>query len=160
MTREKVGKVAYDLMLKNPESYSAVELQEAMQEDYLKNLVEAVETGKKQHAGSFYAIVITKNERLMPNVFRNYFTTRISCPTPEYDQSVYYYSRAEEQIRYVWTIPSKDACIHLKENALYVHPEEKQLLEFVLMFEDGSLLALSKQLNNERADSPLLQEKQ
>jgi hypothetical protein len=147
--RETVGKVSSDLLQKEQTSQSPIELQRAMQEEYVDYLINCVQDHRKIFEGDFFVIVITKNEKLMPNVFRNYFFARTSCPTPEYDQTVFKYASAEEQIQYLWTIPSKDACIHLRDNALQVVPEERELLKFVLQFGDGTLYKLSKQLNGE-----------
>ena len=41
---------------------------------------------------------------------------------------------------------------------MLVMPEERQLLQFVLDFADGSLFQLAKKLNGETIDSILLQE--
>jgi hypothetical protein len=85
----------------------------------------------------------------MQNVLRNYFFPRNSCPTPEWDQAVYFYSRKDEKIDFMWVIPSKDTCKLFKENALLIAPEEKELLQFILEFEDGTLLEKSRLLNGE-----------
>ncbi len=155
-TSPTVGSQAYDLMQKEPESRDPIEIEQAMQEDYVDELITCALTFAKKYIGDFYVVVITKNEKLLPNVFRNYFAARVSCPTPDYDQSVFKYHYHSETIEYIWTIPSKDACIYLKENALQVHPTEEQLLRFVLEFADGTLYKLAKQLNKEAMDSPLL----
>ena len=154
--KETVGKVAYDLLQKTPESRDPIEIQKAMQEDYINELIKCMDIHKPFLKDNFFIVVITKNEKLMPNVFRNYFSARQSCPTPDYDQSVFMYNRADDCIEYIWTIPSKDACHHLKENALLVAPEERQLLKFILEFADGTLWKLCKKLNNEEEKSPLI----
>jgi len=89
----------------------------------------------------------------MPNVFRNYFAGRRSCPTPNYDQSVYRYDRKNSQIQYLWTVPSRDACHYLKDNALEVVPAEHELLNYVLKFDAGILLRLCKKFNKEEENS-------
>lgn len=149
MIKETVGKVATDLMQKTPDSRDPIELAREMQKEYMKNLMETVNTGKGKWDTDFFVIVITKNEKLLHNVFRNYFFPRLTCPTPDYDQSVFWYKKADEELHYVWTIPSRDASFHLKDNALVVDPSEKLLLNFVLQFEDGTLYKLSKKLNKE-----------
>jgi len=55
----------------------------------------------------FYVCVITKKERLMDNVLRNYFLARSTCPTPQYDQTVYKYHRDSGAIQFLWVLPSK-----------------------------------------------------
>ena len=86
----------------------------------------------------------------MNNVIRNYFLTRFSCPTPEWDQAVYKYDTKSDSLDFLWVVPAKDICKNLKDNALNIDPSEKELLNFVLSFEDGTLLQLSKKLNNEQ----------
>ena len=147
--RETVGKIASDLLLKTPETSDVIELERSMQEDYIKNLIDTCNNGIKKYSKDFFVVVITKNEKLMPNVFRNYYFDRSTCPTPDYDQSVYKYDYSRQELEYIWTIPSKDACHHLKDNALQV--QEKRLLDFVLAFADGSLYKLAKKFNGEIA---------
>lgn len=159
MKRETVGKISSDLIVKPPDTRSPVELEREMQKEYMKHLLECIDMHKKIFDKDFYIVVITKKERLMQNVLRNYFTARHSCPTPDYDQSVYRYDHLDQRIDYIWTIPSQDASHHLKNNALHVVPEERGLLKFVLEFSDGTLYTLAKKLNGEAIDSPLLEEK-
>ena len=85
----------------------------------------------------------------MHNVIRNYFFHRSTCPTPEWDQVVYYYKRADDALNFLWVIPSKDTCELLRENALMVAPDERDLLNFVLNFYDGTLERIAQKLNGE-----------
>ena len=120
-----------------------------MHKDYEKNIFECVTTHKKVFFTDFYIVVLTKKERLMKNVIRNYFLARHSCPTPDYGQTVYRYNRKKDIINFMWVIPSKDSCYLLKDNALEVVPEERELLKYVLDFADGTLMKWAKKLNNE-----------
>lgn len=157
MKRETVGKISSDLLQKAPESRDPIEIQREMQEDYLDNLIQCVNAHKKELQSDFYVVVLTKKERLMPNVYRNYFFARLSCPTPDYDQAVYRYDYKKEELEYLWCIPSRDTSILLRDNALQVAPEEQGLLKHVLDFADGTLFKLAKKLNKECADSPLIE---
>lgn len=154
--RETVGKVSSDLLQKDMGPQTVVDMQREMQKDYLKNLVDCINNHKNVFPSDFFIVVISKNERLMPNVFRGYFLARLSCPTPEYDQTVFKYNKDAEYVEHIWTIPSQDACNYLHENAKYVVTEEQELLQYVLRFLDGSLLKLSKQLNGEEPDTPFI----
>ncbi len=114
------------------------------------NIELAVEQGLKDYmVGDFYVVVSTKKERLLPNVLRNYFFTRFSCPSPEYDQTVYRYHRADDALEFLWVVPSKDACQHFYNNPLQTSEDERELLEYVLSFLDGTLLNRAKKLNGE-----------
>lgn len=156
MKRPTVGKISGDLAKKSPDSRDPIELEREMQKEYLIQLYEAIDAHKKISKNDCFVVVLTKRERLMDNVFRNYFFSRKTCPTPDYDQTVFKYHAHEDGIEYLWTIPSKDTCIHLKNNALLVAPQERHLLDFILKFADGTLYRMCKRLNGEAADSNLI----
>lgn len=157
MMRDTVGKASYDLLQKSPDSRDPIELEREMHKEYEDHVFQAVSRGKQDFIGDFYIVVITKKERLMQNVLRNLFTARQSCPTPDYDQAVYKFHRTDEMIEFLWVIPSKDTCEHLRDHALEVVPSEHALRDFVLSFYDGSLLTKAKQLNGECAAGILLE---
>lgn len=149
MSKKKtVGQAAVELQEKKPDTRDPIELQREMQKDWEENLIEALNRGKKLFHDNFYVVIETKKERLLQNVIRNYFFARKSCPTPAYDQTVYRYLN-NDIVEFLWVIPSKDTCQLFKENALLIAPEEQELLQYVLLFEDGTLLQHAKKLNNE-----------
>lgn len=147
--KDTVGKISLELMQKEPDTRNAIELEREMHTEYEKNIYDCIENNKNKFHGNFFIVVITKMEPLMKNVLRNYFFARHSCPTPDYDQTLYYYNKDQESIEFLWVIPSRDACKLLKEYALEVVPEEKGLLKFVLDFADGTLMNITKKLNKE-----------
>lgn len=151
--RRTVGQEALDLFQNGAQELSAVALQQEMTREYYQNLIDCALKDRKLYSGKFFIVVITKNERLLPNVFRNYFYSRHTCPTPDYDQSVFRYNNLTEEIEYLWTIPSQDACFHLIANMNEVHVDEHELLSYVLSFKKGKLFTLAKKLNGER-DTP------
>lgn len=157
MTRETVGKISSDLIINTVDNTHSAHDQALEQlADYEDNIQKAIQSGKQQYGSSFYVVVLTKKERLMQNVIRNYFLTRKTCPTPEWDQTVYFYNNDSGTIEFLWVIPAKDTCEYIKENALTIEKEEHALRDFVLAYYDGSLLRLSKSRNKEAVDSPLL----
>lgn len=142
-----VGKAAIETaatgeFTKNPE-----DIRRDAQKDYLDNLYACVEEFKKTHTGDFFVVVLTKREKLLPNVIRNMFVARISCPTPNYEQSVWKYSHADDDVEYIWTIPDRDTSFHLLDSA--VTTPAKALLQMVLDFQDGTLFMKCKKLNKE-----------
>lgn len=158
MTKPTVGKVATDLQQKqNENTHSAAEQMAEQLSDYDKNIFECVETAKKHYPTDFFVVVLTKKEKLLSNVIRNYFYARLTCPTPDYDQAVYFYNHTDDAIDFIWVIPSRETCHLLRDNALLVSPEERQLLTFVLEFADGTLYKLAKKLNGEQDDSITLE---
>lgn len=151
--RETVGKLATQLQQKQDIPISPIEIEREAHKEYGKNLLECFDAAKKIYFDDFYMIVITKKEPLLENVLRNYFFHRATCPTPDYDQAVYRYVKKDDAIEFLWVIPSKDACLYLKNNAALVVPDEHSLLNYVLRFADGTLYAWAKQLNGEKKNS-------
>ena len=147
--RKTVGSISNDLIVKAPDTRSPIEQMRESLTDYDKNIRECVDRGKKDIPGDFYIVVITKKEPLMPNVVRNYFGFRVSCPTPDYDQAVYHYTRQDDNIEFLWIVPTRTVCFDLIANKLLVPPEEWGLLDFVLKFESGELMTMAKKLNGE-----------
>ena len=160
MTKETIGKLSSDLIIKqSDDSHTAHDQMEEQLTDWDQNLWICVENCKKDYPiGDFYIVVVTKKERLMPNVLRNYFFGRYSCPTPEYDQTVYKFHRGSDSPEFMWVVPCKETCEVMKLDPLSVPKEEQELLKFVLDFEDGTLLKLSKQLNGEKLDGIIMLE--
>lgn len=145
-----VGQASVELKKKEPEKATAIDLQRSMQSEFIKNFEEAQNTGKKEFSPrDFYIVVLTQRERLMDNVFRNKFFTRLSCPTPEYDQVVYKYYAKDDKIEMLWVLPDRETYHMLIQNSLLVPPEQKELLKYVLEDSSGELLIKCKKLNGE-----------
>lgn len=159
--KKTVGEISSDLLKKSHESdHSANDQMKEQLEDYETNMNACIDRSIKTMDGDFYIVVLTKKERLMQNVLRNFFIGRQSCPTPEYDQAVYKYNKKTGSPEFLWVVPAKDICTYMLVNALKLPSEQRNLLEFVMDFMDGTLLKLSKKLNKEQDDSPLLDEKE
>ncbi len=157
MTKKKtVGAIALDLLSKPLETTNPIEQMSEQLSDYEKEFYICLEGGKKEFAGDFYVVVITKKERLMVNVLRNYFVRRASCPTPDYDQTLYKYIRHGDQVELLWCIPDRETCHIFRDNMLIIAPEEKKLLEYVLAFSSGELFKYAKIANGEEAHSNIL----
>ena len=161
MTRQTVGYQSRDLILRamtDPSSndHTPEEQMREQLKDYEENVEIALNAAKKKFDGDFYITVLTKKERLLTNVIRNYFLSRSTCPTPEWDQAVYRYTIQTGTLQFLWVVPAKDICKDLKSRALDIDLEERQLLNFVISFDDGSLFRMAKTLNGEKDDSPLL----
>jgi len=155
--KKTVGAHSYELQQKDAGTHSATDQMREQLTDYDENIHLCVNEQKKKLADDFYVVVITKKERLMQNVLRGYFFGRISCPSPDYDQTVYKYSKKDDNLSFLWTIPSYDAVNYMKNNTSHVSAEKYGLLKCVLEFVDGTLTRLAKKLNGEREDSIILQ---
>lgn len=157
MSKRTVGKEAYDLLLKNEKAdHTVVEQMKEQLSDYEKNFWECFDLGKKNYNAPFFIVVLTKKERLMENVLRNYFIHRGTCPTPDYDQSVYIVDPVSEMLELLWVLPAKDVCEFMRDNALKIDPSERQLLMYILGLYDDTLIKKAKQLNGELELSPFL----
>ena len=149
--RKTVGALSSELLQQDTvRDATAGERMQQQLHDYESHIAECINTGKNNFAGDFFVVVITKRERLMPNVIRNYFIPRESCPTPTYDQIVYRFYRKDDMLEFVWSIPSmvavKDIIRHQKE----IDPSFYSLLKMVMDFMDGSLEKKAKSLNKEK----------
>jgi hypothetical protein len=150
MERETVGKISWDLLANaSILDHSADEQMREQLDDYEINIHESINRGKKDFPGDFYIVVETKKEPKMKNVIRNYFIVRQSCPTPQFDNSVYRYHRESEQCEFLWVIPSRDTYNMIKNNVLDLPRDQRELVQFVLEDADGTLLKKCKTLNGE-----------
>lgn len=157
-----IGSQILGLSQRNIEKMSVVEAWKVKESDYMKGLIECAETNRKLFLGDFFIVTVLKTETLLSNAlptFREYFIAQETCPTPNYDQNLYKYNSKTEEISYIWTIPDRETSHYLFENKLIVDASERQLLDFVLKFADGSLFRLMKELNGEKHDSPELEKK-
>jgi len=127
--------------------------------NYEQKFYSCVDEAKKTYTGDFYIVVLQKREgilekkiaqsRPIDGVLKRYFVARQSCPTPNYDQTVYKYHRDDDRVEFLWTIPDRSMSWFIKENYLSLDPEYQQLVKFIFAFDDGSLLQLAKTLNGE-----------
>ncbi len=157
--KETVGKVAVDLQKSNDNPVAAVEQMQESLSEYEDNVFQCIERCKKDYPNKdFYVVVITKKEKLLENVMRNFFYGRLSCPTPDWDQTVYKFKRKGEQLVFMWVIPDKIACDYMIAYERYIPKEQMHLLKYVKADRDGTLLKLAKELNGEKSDSSLLED--
>lgn len=154
--KKTVGAHARELLMQKPDEVDPIELQREMQKDYAENVSLAIEEGKKTFQHPFYVVVLTKREKLMTNVIRDYFFSRITCPTPDYDQAVFKIDPATDTVTFLWVIPSYDAVEYLYDNAIEARADTPMLVEYVCDFKNGSLLKRAKELNNETPDQGVL----
>lgn len=176
MSERTVGSIASDLQLKTPDSRDPIEIQRATEHEYLANLEWCIKHALKKvdcydikgHGecskrdalhGDFFVTSLIKKEKLLVNVIRNYFIPTQDCPTPTYDQTLYRYNHKKDQLEFIWVVPDKDTCETFQENKDIIVPAERQLLQFVLDFYDGTLLRKCKKFNKESKYAGALLEK-
>lgn len=149
MSTETLGQQIYDRLQKEQQPTTVGDLRPAMQQEYMTNLLQRVEDGKKTYEDDFFVVVITKREKILSSVLRDYFFHRRSCPTPDYDQAVYRYSKADDEVHFEWVIPSKQACLEILADPYALDSSQAALRDFVIQFQNGSLMRRAQILNNE-----------
>jgi hypothetical protein len=154
--KKTVGEISTDLLQKANDPVSVIDQTYECLTDFEKELLKCAHDARTKYKGNYFITVITKKEPLMENVIRNFFIHRLSCPTPDYDQTVYRYDRQKDDLEFIWTIPSKDTCLQFIAHKHEIVPSELALLGFILDFSDGTLFKLAKKLNNESDFSPNL----
>lgn len=148
--REKLGKLAVEAMNRPLETTDAREQGAEMTKPYLEELRKAMEDGKIKFPNKdFFITVLTKKEKLLQNVIRNYFIVRSTCPTPDYDQAVWHYKKEFDDVGFIWCIPSKPFCEYLITDGYTVGPEYFELLQMVYDFRDGKLMEKAIVFNKE-----------
>lgn len=152
-----VGEASLDLQKQDVVDATYQELQTEMQKEYMHTLWKEIDEQKELFKEPFYLVVITKREKLMTNVMRNYFMSRQSCPTPDWDQAVYRYTKSEDKLEFLWVIPDRDICDWMLDHPGDVPLEHEHLMMFARQLYSGELLKLAKRLNNEQKDSNLLE---
>ncbi len=157
MTKSTVGKIATQLKQKQ-ERVRAIDKALEMKSEYMDNLFEAVDRGCKRHKGNFFIEVSTKKEKLLDNVFRDYFADLVACPAPFWDQTVFRYNRFDGKIEYLWTLPGKNEAFWIVEhsNEIMKQPDwtgEKDLLKYVCLMVNGTLFRMMKAYNGEKENS-------
>lgn len=154
---KNVGHYSYEMQQKEDPKINPIDLQREIHkgndsEDSFENQVRiAVKRGESQHEKDFYVVVLFKKERLMRNVVRQYFFTRESCPTPEYDQVVYHYSPQEQKLEFLWVIPDKQSVQDLNMMGHEMPIEQQQLVQYARDFVSGELDKRCAILNKEIA---------
>ena len=157
--KKTVGAAATELAAKADNKHTVIDQMRENLTDYEKEVLACAERGLATYKHDFFVVILTKKERLLENVFRNYFLHRKSCPTPEYDQTVFRVTYNPQDIELIWTIPDKETCFVYLRDAVLVHPEEKELLNYVIGFNDGTLDQLARKLNKEPGTSLFLENK-
>lgn len=151
--RPNLGKIVTDLSSKDPGTHTVAEQGKEQLKEYIPNLIEATEKGKKNMPNSdFYIVVLTKFERLLQNVSRHYFFTRLTCPTPTYDQAVYHYRADKDEVEFLWVIPDPRTIKYFMENVFSIPEEDRCLIKYIMDFNDGTLDKLARKLNGEEVN--------
>lgn len=158
MTAQTVGEIALNLLAQSTDSQpDAIELQQSIhagensRKTYEEEIWEAADRGVGDEAitGDFFIVVLFRREKLLPTVVRQQFFYRQSCPSPDYDQTVYKFYRKSEEIEYLWTVPSREGCAWIRSSQHELPKEQEQLISMVNAFYAGDLDLYAQKLNKE-----------
>ena len=142
-------------LLQSPEEVNPIDLQRAMhagntsKDSFESQILEALNRGRKEIWGSFFIVVLLKKEKLLPNVMRQYFVPRKSCPTPQYDQIVYRYDAEKEGLEFLWVVPDPASCKLIHGRGAILPLEQQPLVQYVKDFFCGELDKKCALLNGE-----------
>ena len=151
-----VVKKALELQSKKDEKINPIDLQREIhkgsnsKKSYIEKVQDCVKEGCKEREGDFYIVCLIKKERHLQNIIRPYIFHRKSCPSPDFDQTVYKFHRKDFKLEYLWCIPDRNTYINiiLYKNVLPL--EQNELIEHVLNFKSGKLDQLCAKLNGEK----------
>lgn len=148
-----IGQHAYELNQKEPDTTRAMDLTEAQASGWDHTIKEAYNLGRKGLPNKdFYIEIQVKWEQIFGRErpqLHQYSFVKNSCPTPQYDQTIYKYHHREDKLEFLWTLPDKDTYNYYVDNAATLHPDRWELLKFVLADKNGELLRQAKILNGE-----------
>jgi len=153
--KQTVGAASLALKEKSHDPINPIDLQREVHQgtssaqSWEAQIIECLERGKREYPADFYLVVLLRKERVLDNVLRQMFFPRKSCPTPNYDQTVFRYHRGSDALEFLWTIPDEATCVFLLDNYSLLSPEEKSLADMVQEFADGDLLREAAKLNGE-----------
>lgn len=154
--KQTAGKIVSDIMSK-PIDYSDSSIFEQGKErliDFEQSFIEKLEVAKKNmpQDRDFYMEVHFR----IPQVLQGFgiqfsIYDRLTCPEPTFDQTVYLYHRASDDVELLWTLPHIVGCVLISENLKTLDPEQKQLAEYVMAFKNGTLFKNAKRINEDLA---------
>ncbi len=156
-TKKTVGEYSYELQQKPDEKINPIDLQRQIHqgnssEDSFENQVRiAIDRGASTYEGDFYIVVLFRKERVkgLQNVLRQQFFHRKSCPTPEFDQTVYKFHRKDDHLEYLWSVPNWQWAHYMKENKLHFPLDQQDLIQHVDDFFTGKLDQICEKLNKQ-----------
>ena len=150
---EELIKEAHD---QNPYHIDHIETEKEFHKNYIANIMEATERGKKLFPKQdFFVVVLTKWEKALHTAFRKFYFPRLSCPKPTPDQTLYQYTYNGDKLEFIWVVPDRETIDGFLRNKIRIDKDYQQLLYFILSYTDGSLDRKCNELNK-GMPSPLI----
>jgi len=151
--RPTVGAISEVASEQNPPSSDVREVQRGLPSNNMSEVWTAVENviDKFPHDNLFviHSRVIDK----VAKVIRNRYGGHWICPKPNFDNAVYKYNRQHDDLTLLWVLPSIATANYLIANAVHLDKVDRELLQFILDFKDGTLDQLAIKLNERQAKS-------
>lgn len=140
--KKTIGELAYDMHNRPQDACTFFEQANADMTGLDKVIKECYDLGKKglPHKDFFIEIQLKWERILQDRVFRIYPFVRRSCPTPQYDQTVFHYHHKDDMLEYLWTLPDQESYNFYATSTEYVTPDRYPLLKHVLSDASGELL--------------------
>lgn len=122
---KRVGQAVQDILnQENKPSITAEEISESRQEQYMRNLQEAADLGKKEFQSPFYVVYLYNKEHWAVNVVRGRFVRRQTEPLsenmmtmfPYYAKDVWKIDYEKGSIDYMWTLPALETFKQIQKN--------------------------------------------
>jgi hypothetical protein len=137
------------LSINKPETVR--EIAERFYDDHDKCVRACIDDGVKNLIGDFWIMTTFFKDPTIPtyNVMRIKGRALKACPTPTWSQNVARYVRDKDELKWLWAIPSVEACQHYQENKNYIPTNEHCLLQHVLDFHSGALDLVCAKENKE-----------
>lgn len=156
MSNQTVGKRYVDLKAKVQDQATIPEFIQAIGNDFMPKLLAMVEKDKQKADNDFFIEACISMHPLMPDVPQFFMISRHTCPTPFPDQAVFHYKKKQDELEFLWMVPSLDQCEYYIHNWNKLRPDEYEAAKDVLAYRDGTLLLRAKKLNGEIYDDALI----
>lgn len=148
-----LGEHSLSLQAEGPMDTDSIELQREFfkgsnsKKSLEEEIWETVDNGLKAYPGDFCVVMLTKKERHLKNVVRNFLFHRFTCPRPEFDQTVYRYHRNDDSLEYLWTVPNNATCMNLPLYKNHLPEDQQLLISMAEAFNAGELDKYSDTVN-------------
>jgi len=116
---------------------------------YESTVLKTIENGKREFNNKdFYVDMVWRQLQDADDV--NFVGVAFeACPTPHYNQTVYKYHHAADELELMWSLPNEEDCLDMYHNRNSVTPDEWPLMKYVMSFYDRSLFAFVNEKEKE-----------
>ena len=157
VAKQTAGSAALQKQSEGPMDTNSIELQQEIhkgsnsKKTYEEEIWETIGLALKDPLikRDFFVVVLFKKERLLKNILRQYFFYSGSCPTPEYDQTVYHVRRLDKKVKHLWTVPDIATTKWLPWRSTDIPTDQLPLVQMIHDFHSGKLEKLAKKMNDE-----------